>query len=199
MSLLHYHNSFTIFFQVDVSGDIKTLSNAFTSADALSPSVSSITPNPISVVGGAIIINGAGFNNGGMMPIVSIAGKHCLNMTFTDTVINCVAPDNSAGQQRIAITVPGRGGISMNTFEHILRLSNVNINDGSMLGGTALAINGEGFGENVNDISVMIGEHPSKVITVTDTTIQVETGAASKTICLDNSAADEGMNIFLLY
>lgn len=127
-----------------------------------------------------------------MVPVVTFAEKLCTNLTFTDVKIDCFAPDNPTGEQILHVYIPGRGGISLSSFEYILRLDTTTLSEGSMIGGASMTITGAGFGNNINDVSVMIGDYPAKVSSVTDTELEVVAGPASRTVLLDNSAADQG-------
>ena len=67
-------------------------------------------------------------------------------------------------------------------------MADVSPNHGSLLGGTCVAIAGEGFGNDTSLVKVTIGNAPCEVKTVTDTEITCVTqrSCGGRTVDIDN-------------
>ena len=81
----------------------------------MKPVISDLHPRELQVCGGDILhIFGENFNtteNG--KPRVSIGGKNCDVIRFTNSTIECSTPSQSAGEAIVVVHIPGRGSTDM--------------------------------------------------------------------------------------
>ena len=176
-----------------------TLLNSFTYDNSLNPVLNNINPKNISVSGDVVItIEGSAFQNGVHLPIVTIGDKVCGYISHNATHIQCIAPDNHVGMMEVVVDVPQRGS-TKTMINYFLNVFDYNPKCGSLVGGTSVTINGEGFGDNATNIEVLIGKFPCKVVNNTQTEINCVTMSATKTISVDNSGTHSGKLNFTIF
>lgn len=149
----------------------------------------------LSVCGNNTIhIVGQNLDDGVAVPVVTIAGKTCAISSHNSTYISCVTPDNPIGDADVIVLLPGRGSSeNQNTsVSYSLKVLDFKPKCGSLLGGTMVSIQGEGFCRNMSDVSVKIGEFECLVKSVSSNVINCTTTGATKTVEVDNNGAHKG-------
>ena len=180
--------------------------NAFMYSTSLTPIITSVTSDLLTVIGNILLrIQGTFLNSiDGSNPSVTIGGKPCAVVNSSATDIYCTTPPNAPGRHRLAVVVNGKGlaqsSQSLKYVEYILSVQNVYPNHGSVLGGTILTLEGAGFVSNASKIHVTIGKRKCDVISSNKDIIKCKTKAASNIYVVDNSARHPGILYFsLLY
>ncbi|XP_062600839.1 fibrocystin-L-like [Saccostrea cucullata] len=131
--------------QVDIQVGSETYpQQTFTYSEAISPKVTSISPNQGSH-GETVTISGQSLS-----PVqrVTIGMAECTVVTSTATEITCTTTPHAVGQQSVVVHTDH--GISNGDiqYEYSLELSAVSPDSGSIYGGQTLTISGAGFDGN---------------------------------------------------
>ena len=174
------------------------MNEAFTYSASLTPSVTSVSSDLLTVIGGVLLkIQGTSFiSTSGSDPIVKIGGKPCVVVNSSDTEISCTTPPNSPGKHRLAVIIEGKGLALISqlwkSVEYVLYVENIYPKHGSVLGGTTLTLEGAGFVTNASKVHVIIGKRKCDVISSTENKIQCKTKAASNVFVVDNSGRHSG-------
>ena len=178
---------------------------AFTYSASLTPSVTSVSSDLLTVIGGVLMkIQGTSFiSTSGSDPTVKIGGKPCVVVNSSETEIYCTTPPNPPGKHRLAVIADGKGLALIsqlwNSVEYVFYVENIYPKHGSVLGGTTLTLEGAGFVTNASKVHVSIGERKCDVISSTKNRIQCKTKAASNVFVVDNSGRHSGDISRLLY
>ena len=113
---------------------------------------------------------------------VLMGGEECTNIVAaTDTEIQCDPPMLRAGRYHVKVMTAS--GLAAHPVEHerevsyvsILRLRALGPRQGSMAGGTAVTIHGDGFGTDPEKVVVQVGDTRAHVVSITDSTIKIIT------------------------
>ncbi|KAM9737277.1 LOW QUALITY PROTEIN: PKHD1 like 1, tandem duplicate 1 [Menidia menidia] len=141
----------------------QTASSSFTYDGALTPKISSLSPQSTTVIGRRVLsIQGSelgGQDNGSM---VLVGGRECPPLMWTNTSISCLLPVLQPGLHRVEVQVGARGFPQLSaglnaTIECVLEVHGVRPAVGSLMGGARLTVSGAGFSRNVSDNSVSVG------------------------------------------
>ncbi|HEY6329495.1 MAG TPA: IPT/TIG domain-containing protein, partial [Blastocatellia bacterium] len=164
-------------------GQSATLASAFTYVQpAAGPSISSVSPNTGSTLGGtSVTISGANFQSGAS---VTFGAAAATGVTVQNSAtISAVTPANSAGAVNVTVTNPGgQSATSTSAFTYVQAapapsISSVSPNTGSTAGGTSVTISGANFQSGA---SVTFGSAAATGVTVENsTTISAVTPANS--------------------
>ena len=79
-------------------------------------------------------------------------------------------------------------------FTSVLSVSGVTPNRGSLNGGAVLTIAGQGFGTNITDNMVMLGDVPCDVIESTESEMKCRTPSGGRIAEVDNSGSHPGQS-----
>ena len=161
---------------VTVSGQSGNLANGFTYV--ATPTVTSVSPNTGSTVGGtAVTITGTNFAAGAT---VTFGGTAATNVIVASaTQITATTPAKAAGAVTVTVTVNGQSGSLTNGFTYVAlpTVSSVAPNTGSTAGGTPVTITGTNF---IAGATVTFGAATAtSVVVVNGTTITAATPAGS--------------------
>jgi hypothetical protein len=130
---------------VTVSGQSGSLANGFTYV--VPPTVSSVSPNSGSTLGGtAVTITGTNFATGATVTFGSAAATNVV--VVSSTSITATTPAGSAGAVTVTVTNPGAlsGNLASGfTYVVVPTVSSVSPNNGAAAGGTAVTITGTNF------------------------------------------------------
>jgi hypothetical protein len=169
---------------VSVSGQNASLTNGFTYL--VPPTVSSVSPNSGSTLGGtAVTITGANFAAGATVTFGAGrqggdgTGAATNVVVVSSTQITCTTPANNAGAVTVAVTVNGETGSLTNGFSYVAvpTVSSVSPNNGPIAGGTAVTITGTNFAAGA---TVTFGSTAAtNVVVVSGTQITATTPAGS--------------------
>ncbi|XP_076030840.1 fibrocystin-L-like [Oratosquilla oratoria] len=172
---------------VSVGGESASLPSSFTYDDALSATVTGVTPETSFVLGGSeAVLTGTNFGDGSSGS-VKIGSALCNVTSWTATEIRCTLPPNPAGPHEVKVNTgdsTARGTFSIN---YILRITASSPLSGSLNGGTKMIIEGEGFGTNCSLLEVKLGSSMKcDVKECTDTRITCVTGPLRKKHVVSN-------------
>ena len=179
-------------------GDVQAPTNVFVQNDHHTPQVSSVSP--ASGVGGDIItlsfdasraaIDGSSLSGdaGPVViepPTVSIAGLDCpvVDGSVTSHSLQCTVPAHAGGTFTVRVlTAFGLGytaselaGAAADSFTFEVALTSVAPALGSVCGGQLITLTGNGFADNVRDMTVLVGGQPCEVRTTSMSEIVCET------------------------
>ena len=159
---------------VTVNGQRGSLSNGFTYLAP--PTVSSVSPNSGSTLGGtAVTITGTNFAAGAT---ATFGGTAATNVVVVNsTTITATTPAGSAGAVTVAVTVNGQNGSLTNGYTYVVvpTVTSVSPNNGSTAGGTAVTITGTNFASGTT--ATFGGTAATNVVVVNSTTITATTPA----------------------
>ncbi|XP_071946075.1 fibrocystin-L-like [Antedon mediterranea] len=150
----------------------------------LTPSISAISPTSGSLAGGTeLTITGDGFSadNADEIRVTIGQGRTCVIQTFTYTEIICTTPAQWQDEASFPIVVTINFQDSNEDFMFTYRSSKtpnvVGLSPSSISGSSStVTFTGSGFGTDVGDISVTIGDINCDVDTVSDTQITCNIG-----------------------
>ena len=175
-------------------GSAATSYSGYTYDSSSTPTVSSLMPtiSPSPKGGSNLTISGTAF--GTTMGSVTICGKECPIVSWTDIDIVCTLPPNTQAECKPRITIPGNGfadvsGVSPVTYN--FKVTSISPMMGSVLGGTTVSIDGLGFtNDECNDIKIMFGDSYNCMIEMcTDSFIQCKTERITKTVEVRNTGS----------
>ncbi|CAH1247131.1 PKHD1L1 [Branchiostoma lanceolatum] len=197
---------------VTVSGsDVLTSSDQFTYDEALSPIITTYSPEEITVAGGeTLTLDGTGFGDSPELTLDCDSETVRVEASVTDTgSVTATLPPLSPGECDILLFVPGSGYamVEDNTRKRAangrFKLPQVNVNlkvtgmdpsRGSLYGGTEVTISGEGFSEDTADVEVKFGDTDCEVLTssANEITCRTESTAVTHTVNNDGSHPEFG-------
>ncbi len=161
---------------VTVSGLSGSLTNGYTYVAP--PTVSSVSPNSGTIVGGtAVTIAGTNFATGATVKFGTTAAT---SVVVVDSgTITATTPAHAAGVVTVTVTVSGQSGSLTNAFTYIgpPTVSSVSPNTGSTTGGTALTIKGTNFATGAT--VTFGGTAATNVLVTNSTTITATTPAGT--------------------
>ncbi|KAM3858592.1 fibrocystin-L-like [Diretmus argenteus] len=141
----------------------ETASSSFTYDSALTPLITSMSPQTTTVTGHRVLtILGSNLGGRGNDSAVYVGRKECPIMHWAATNISCLLPVLPPGRYEVDVQV-GNNGYPMTsngvnaTIEYILDVYSVSPMLGSLLGGTRLTVSGSGFSNNTSHSKVSIG------------------------------------------
>ncbi len=178
---------------VTVNGQSGSLANGFTYLGA--PTISSVSPNSGSTLGGtAVTITGANFAAGAT---VTFGGTAATNVVVvTNTSITATTPAHAAGAVTVTVTNPGgQSGSLASGFTYIAQptVTSVSPNSGPTAGGTAVTITGTNFAAGAT--VTFGGTAATNVVVVSSTSITATTPAGSAgavTVTVTNPGPQSG-------
>ena len=186
-------------FDVIASYNGKTANfDGFTYDNSNAPTVTSLSPTESTTLKGGeqLTITGAFF--GTETGVVTLCDNECNVVTWTDTEIVCETPSNPDGECIPFVDVPNVGYADTKTapaFVYKFRVTNITPSAGSVLGGTIVKIEGEGFGDmECNELEIVLGETDSEdytcnKISCTDTEIICQVERNQKTVFVRNQGS----------
>lgn len=111
--------------------------------------------------GGTVVtLNGSGFTGVASDIDVVIGNASCRVISSSDTVIECMASNHTAGWYRIRAKIEGKGMAAINEsvcFNYLLSIDSISPQSGGVGGGEVVTITGNGFMQFVNHNSTMFG------------------------------------------
>lgn len=163
----------------------------YTAPLAPAPTITSVSPNSGSTVGGTpITINGTNFVTTGTTT-VTIGGATVTGYPFNSTIMFATTPAGTSGVKDVIVTNPDhQTATGVGLFTYIApapTIDSISPNSGSTAGATASVITGTGFATGA---TVTIGGVAATVGAITATTIAVTTPAGSagaKDVVVTNS------------
>ena len=151
---------------------------AFRTASTAPPTVSSVSPNSGSTLGGtAVTITGTNFAAGAT---ATFGGAAATNVVVVNsTTITATTPAGSAGAVTVTVTVNGQNGSLTNGYTYVVvpTVTSVSPNNGPPAGGTAVTITGTNFAAGAT--ATFGGTAATNVVVVNSTTITATTPAGS--------------------
>ena len=138
---------------VIVAGTSAALAGGFTSMAV--PTLTSISPNIGALAGGTgVTLTGTNFTTGATVTIGGTAATGC--SVVNSTTITCTTPAGTAGATNVVVTETGGTATLSNgyTYQTVPSLASISPTVGPLAGGTAVTLNGTGFGSGA---SVTIG------------------------------------------
>ena len=150
-------------FDIVISFNGKTATySSFTYDDSNAPKITSLSPTESSTLKGGEQLTITGEFFGTSTGTVYLCGSECTIVTWTDTEIVCDTPSNPDGECVPEVEVPNIGNADVRdapAFVYKFRVTNITPSAGSVLGGTIVKIEGEGFGnEECNELEILFGE-----------------------------------------
>ena len=153
-----FHNQATLDIVVTSNGVPFPLSLQFTYSLASSPIITSVSPSS-GQVGTTVTIEGSGLSLTPGDNIILIEDEPCDVTSVADGSLECVLPQNFAGDHPISAEVVGMGtAMSDVTISYDLVIHSVYPSNGSFAGLNSIFISGSGF--HPNSISIAIGNRP---------------------------------------
>ncbi|XP_041477742.1 fibrocystin-L-like isoform X1 [Lytechinus variegatus] len=141
----------------------------------VTPQVSSVTPQ-VGQSGDTITIAGSSFSEEPSDVTVILDFVECNVTSSSDTSIECVTGNHSAGTYYLEVHVRGKGIASSSaTFKYILDVTSFSPDEGSFGGGRTLTISGSGFDETTTEVYVCDNLCP--ITSVTTSSIMCEVPA----------------------
>ena len=151
----------------------------------------------------------AGYGFDALNTVVTVCDIPCViqQSLSTSMMLSCRAPANLASDSTlsnndktcdISVAVNSQSDVLEDSFQYIAALTSqltaVNPARGGTGGGVELIITGEGFGNDVNSTTVLLGDLYCEVQSVTDTQIRCYTPASSQSmvVLVEVHVADEG-------
>jgi hypothetical protein len=176
---------------VTVNSQSGSLTNGF--SYVVPPTVSSVSPNSGSTLGGtAVTITGANFAAGATVTFGGAAGTNVV--VVNSTTITATTPAGSAGAVTVTVTNPGsQSGSLTNGYTYVVvpTVTSVSPNSGSTAGGTAVTITGTNFAAGAT--VTFGGTAATNVVVVNSTTITATTpahaaGAVTVTVTVNSQS-----------
>ena len=161
----------------------------FEYSSSLTPVVSSLSTYTSTPLGGEeLTIEGIAF--GAAWGQVLIGESECTILTWFPTSISCTIPSNSHGTYPVHVSVPGNGFADVSNIEGIsynFIVKGMSPRKGSLMGGTKVSLEGEGFG-NCSGVEVSLGNtYDCKIEECTDSAITCTTERKSDVVQITNS------------
>nr|XP_054765687.1 fibrocystin-L-like [Lytechinus pictus] len=148
---------------------------AYEYAADVTPQVSSVTPS-VGQSGDTITIAGSSFSEEPSDVTVILDFVECNVTSSSNTSIECVTGNHSAGTYYLEVHVRGKGIASSSaTFKYVLDVTSFSPNEGSFGGGRILTISGSGFDETTTEVYVCDNLCP--ITSVTTSSIMCEVPA----------------------
>lgn len=188
--------------KVTILDESVEIADAFEYSTDLTPSITSVAPDVLTVAGGVIVrIQGTSFDStSGSSPKVTIGNKTCSIVNASATELFCVAPANPPGKHHLHVLVDGKGiAQSSDLLDYVLSVNNVYPMQGSVLGGTVVTLEGVGFLLNSSKMHVSIGEKRCDIISSTNELIKCKTQQATNVFVVDNSGRHPCMILHISY
>ncbi|GHU07467.1 hypothetical protein FACS189431_2090 [Alphaproteobacteria bacterium] len=163
---------------ITTGGGSTSLPGAYTYL--LTPGITSVSPNTLSLSGGNITIYGSNFVSGATT--VQISGQDCTSVNVANAnQLTCTAPSLAAGLASIAVTTSGGTGNGNNLLNYLPQptITSVNPTGGLLAGGTPVTITGTGFDTVGGTNSVKIDNNTCTITNATATKITCTVPAGS--------------------
>ena len=178
---------------VTVNGQIGSLTNGF--SYVVAPTVSSVSPNSGSTLGGtAVTITGTNFATGAT---ATFGGTAATNVVVVNsTTITATTPARSAGAVTVTVTNPGsQNGSLTNGYTYVVvpTVTSVSPNNGPPAGGTAVTITGTNFAAGAT--ATFGGTAATNVVVVNSTTITATTPAGTGTVTVTVTVNGQNGNL----
>ena len=162
---------------------------SFVYSASLTPVVSSLSTYTSSPLGGGeLTIVGRAF--GADWGKVLIGESKCSISAWSKTNINCTLPSNSHGTYPVHVSVKGNGFADVSGLDGIsytFIVKEMSPRKGSLMGGTKVSLEGEGFG-NCSNVAVSFGTaYDCSIDQCTDSSITCMTERKSNIIQITNS------------
>jgi hypothetical protein len=153
---------------VHVAGIPHMLPQTFEYDPQLTPSLAAVTPAAVaSSAITALTLSGNGFGNSAAAVRVQLGNEACHVRAVSDRSIECVVGALPLGSHSVSARIAGRGhataaggalaATALPQVRVVLGVGGVAPGGGSLLGGTRLAITGEGFSDNLESNVVTVG------------------------------------------
>ncbi|XP_035665207.1 fibrocystin-L-like [Branchiostoma floridae] len=198
---------------VTVSGPndaVLTSSDQFSYDEARTPIITSYTPEEITVAGGeTLTLEGGDFGDSPTLTLDCDSETVAVDASVTESgSVTATLPSLSPGECDILLFVADNGyamvrdntrkrsanrftlpGINVN-----LKVTGMDVSQGSLLGGTEVTFSGKGFGDDVANIEVKFGDVDCEVLSSSGDEMTVRTGstAASHTVTNDGAHPEHG-------
>lgn len=179
---------------MNVDGEIKKIPGMISFSSSLNPIIDDVIPKTVPVVGGVLLtIKGSKFGNVDIPPDVFVGENICDVVDHNDTLITCTTPENDVGKHVVQVYVKDVGGVEPITWlTYQLSSESSDIIEGSLLGGTLIKVTGTGFGTDINNVKVSVGDYGCNVTDVKETEVECQTEPASSVVAIDNSGFSIG-------
>lgn len=174
---------------VTSGSNTQTLSNAFTYDVTNTPSITSSTPNVVTMAGGILTIVGTNFGTSAVA--VYIGTTKAIVRTISSTQITATLPALAPGKYVVQVsTVNGYARPTVN-IEYRFYVQNVSPQVGSLYGGNDVYIQGEGF-DNTTKVAFTDGTNdiPCTVQSFQSNQIQCRTTAAAPQVIISSNGVD---------
>ncbi|XP_066271168.1 fibrocystin-L-like [Branchiostoma lanceolatum] len=195
-----------------VSGsDVLTSPDQLTYDEALTPIITTYTPEEVTVAGGdTLTLEGSGFGDSPALTLDCEGETVSLEASVTETgSVTATLPSLSPGECDILLFVSGSGYAMVedstrkraanNRFKRPkvtvnLKVTQMDPSKGSLYGGTTVTILGKGFSENVADAEVKLGDTECEVLSSSadEITCMTKSTAATHTVRNDDSHPEFG-------
>ena len=136
----------------DIPSSCRSNVCSFNFANDVTPRVDSVYP-AMGQGGTVVTLNGRGFSSVASDIDIVIGNANCRVTSSSDTSIECVASNHTAGWYRIRVNVEGKGMAVVNEsicFNYLLSVDSITPESGGLGGGEVVTITGNGFMQFVN-------------------------------------------------
>ncbi|KAK3895443.1 hypothetical protein Pcinc_000892 [Petrolisthes cinctipes] len=193
----------TVSVSVEYRGKTAALSNAFIYDSSLSASITSVSPNSISVLEGEeLTITGSNFGSDvGSVTLEGESDVACNVSNWSDTSITCTTPtltphtyivwvNNDQGRA----SQPSGGAVTVTV---VLKVTGTSTTQGSVKGGTLLALRGQGFGMDCSLLEVRLGSRGDvcQVQECTDTSLTCQVQLTPKNHIIRNTGTVSAVGV----
>ncbi|KAK3879633.1 hypothetical protein Pcinc_015818 [Petrolisthes cinctipes] len=193
----------TVSVSVEYNGKTATLSNAFTYDSSLSASLTSVSPTSLSALGGEeLTITGSNFGSDvGSVTLEGETDVPCNVSSWSDTSITCTTPTLTPQAYTVWVSndqgrasQPSGGAVTVTV---VLKVTGTSTTQGSVKGGTLLALRGQGFGTDCSLLEVRLGSRGDmcQVQECTDTSLTCQVQLVSKNHIIHNTGADSAVGV----
>ncbi|XP_068231985.1 fibrocystin-L-like [Palaemon carinicauda] len=145
---------------LNINGQSSVLEKGFVYNSSLSPIITSISPEEISILGlETLHISGSGFGTG-VYGNVIIGPESCDVLSWTDSEVKCQVPPRLHSGRHFVVLCTDKEKCSRVGFVNVtFKVTSYSPLRGSVYGGTTMVLKGRGFGQNCSLVGVTIGEN----------------------------------------
>ncbi|KAG8441696.1 hypothetical protein GDO86_010760 [Hymenochirus boettgeri] len=172
--------------------------DAFTYSSSSTPTVSQISSNTSSVLGGKnpdyhwIRLWNASPNS-----LVAIGKMTCGIHEWSPTNITCLLPANIPGTYSLLVLVENLGFASISTLDqssitYVLKVNDIQPKFGSFCGGTKITLSGSGFSTDQSQNAVKIGTVPCNVTSASENELECIIASPGNVYTVTNNGQDLG-------
>ncbi|KAG8441692.1 hypothetical protein GDO86_010757 [Hymenochirus boettgeri] len=173
-----------------------TLEDAFTYSSSSTPTITQISSNTSSVLGGkTLTIIGSDFGNESPNSLVVIGNIPCGILQWSITNITCLLPANLPGIYSLLVMVENLGFASVSlpdqsSISYILEVNDIQTKFGSLHGGTKITLSGSGFSTDLTQNTVKIGTVPCSITSASENELKCIIASPANVYTVTNNGQD---------